>query len=114
MSEADPSAAQDPLVGRRLGDYVVLEKLREGGQGAVYRAEQVALGREVVVKVLLKREAAAPGMVQRFLREAKLASTLDHPFAAHVYGFGHETDGLLWIAMERVRGTPMNTLIRKE
>jgi serine/threonine-protein kinase len=44
-------------------------------------------------------------MVQRFLREARLASRLDHPYAAHVYAFGiEEQDKLLWIAMERVQG----------
>jgi serine/threonine protein kinase len=47
-------------------------------------------------------------MVQRFLREARLASRLDHPYAAHVYAFGiEEQDGLLWIAMERVRGVTL-------
>ena len=104
----------DPLIGRIIGEYVLREKLKEGGQGAIYRAEQPGLGREVVVKVLLKANALTAGALQRFMREAKLASTLDHPFAAHVYGFGHEADGLLWIAMEYVRGIAMNDLIARD
>ncbi len=102
----------DGLKGRTLGDFVVAEKLGQGGFGAVYRAEQSLLGREAVVKVLLRREGNAEGEgVQRFLREAKLASQLDHPYCAHVYAFGAEPDGLLWIAMEYVRGTPLDRLL---
>src|SRR5262249_26330622 len=48
---------------------------------------------------------------QRFLREARLAARLDHPFAAHIYDFGTEPDGLRWIAMELVRGTPLDQLL---
>ena len=48
------------------------------------------------------------------MREAQLASRLDHPYAAHVYAFGVEPDGLFWIAMELVRGTPLDRLIRAQ
>jgi WD40 repeat protein len=76
----------------------------------IYRAEQRLLGRQAVVKLLPVRDPALPGgteRVERFLREAQLASRLDHPYAAHIYAFGAEPDGLLWIAMERVRGTSL-------
>ena len=53
----------------------------------------------------------APNRVERFLREAKLASRLDHPYAAHIYAFGAEPDGVLWIAMEHVRGSTLDELI---
>src|SRR4029079_6109371 len=56
---------------------------------------------------LMSSEAA----VQRFLREARLASRLDHPYAAHTYALGREPDGVLWIAMELVRGTPLDRLL---
>src|SRR5207244_12757173 len=94
-----------------LGDFSVREKLGEGGFGVVYRAEQRGLGREAVVKVLHARLGASERAVQRFLREAQLASRLDHPYAAHVYAFGAEPDGVLWIAMERVRGTPLSQVL---
>jgi WD40 repeat protein len=98
------------IEGRRLGDFLVREKLGEGGMGVVHRAEQPALAREAVVK-LLREGGAAPEVRQRFLREARLASRLEHPLAAHVYAFGAEDDGTLWIAMELVRGRTLAELI---
>ncbi len=107
-------SARDQITGRTLGDFVVREKLGEGGFGAVYRAEQPLLQREAVIKVLHRRLRASEVVIQRFLREARLASHLDHPYAAHVYAFGAEDDGLLWIAMELVRGTPLDKLLRTQ
>ena len=102
----------DPLVGRSLGEFVLRERIGEGGFGAVYRATQPALDREAVVKVLRGSLRGAQAASERFLREAKLASKLDHPYAAHVYAFGVETDGELWIAMELVRGTPLSEVLK--
>lgn len=99
------------LVGRKLGEFIVREQMSSGGFGLVFRAEQPALAREAVIKVLHARLRASETVIQRFLREAKLASRLDHPFAAHIYAFGVETDGLMWIAMELVRGTPLDRLL---
>ena len=105
-------AVREQITGRTLGDFVVRDLLGEGGFGAVYRAEQPLLQREAVIKVVHHRLRASETIVQRFLREARLASHLDHPYAAHVYAFGAEPDGLLWIAMELVRGTPLDELLR--
>jgi WD40 repeat protein/tRNA A-37 threonylcarbamoyl transferase component Bud32 len=101
----------DPLVGRRLGDFQIVGHLGEGGGGTVYLAQQLSLGRPAVIKLPLRRADSAPHVVQRFLREARLASRLDHPYAAHVYAFGSEPDGVKWIAMELVQGTPLDRLI---
>ncbi|MFN0253080.1 MAG: protein kinase domain-containing protein [Kofleriaceae bacterium] len=111
-----PAPANSPtvtgtLIGRSLGKFHVIEQLGKGGSGEVYRAEQVQLGRSAVIKVLRREVAAAPNKVERFLREAKLASRLDHPYAAHVYAFGAEPDGVLWIAMEHVKGVTLDELI---
>ena len=106
------SRAVDALVGRTLGEFVLREKIGEGGFGAVYRAVQPALDREAVIKVLHARLHASKVVSERFLREAKLASKLDHPYAAHIYAFGAEADGQLWIAMELVRGTPLDQVLR--
>jgi WD40 repeat protein len=97
--------------GRTLGDFVLREKIGEGGFAVVHRAIQSSLGREAVVKLLHTRLASRADITQRFLREAQLASRLDHPYAAHVYAFGAELDGTLWIAMELVNGTPMDRLL---
>ena len=101
--------------GRTFGDFVIKERIGAGGGGEVYRAEQVTLGREAVIKVMsISADADGSGASERFLREARLASQLDHPFAAHVYGFGTEPDGALWIAMELVRGTPLDAIIKAQ
>ncbi len=102
------------LVGRSLGEFVVREQMSRGGFGLVFRAEQPGLGREAVIKVLQDRMARDEATAQRFLREAQLASRLDHPYAAHVYAFGAEPDGVLWIAMEMVRGAPLELLLRTQ
>src|SRR5438046_1001134 len=101
----------DPFLGRTLGEFVIAEKLGEGGFGSVYRAEQPALDREAVVKILHRRHASAASAA-RLLREARLASRLDHPYAAHIYASAAEPDGTLWIAMELVRGTPLTRFLR--
>jgi len=102
------------LTGRTLGDFTIHDRIGEGGYGVVYRATQRTLGREAVVKVLHTRHGAGDAVVQRFLREAQLASRLDHPFAAHIYAFGAEPDGLLWIAMELVRGTTLRRVLEAQ
>src|SRR5688500_9548248 len=101
----------EALVGRVFGEFVVREPLSSGGFAMVFRAEQPALGREAVIKVLHARLLGSETVVQRFLREAKLASLIDHPYAAHTYAFGAEPDGVLWIAMELVRGTPLDRML---
>lgn len=105
------TAASGTLIGRTLGKFTIVEQLGLGGSGEVFRAEQTQLGRSAVIKVLRREVANVPNRVERFLREAKLASRLDHPYAAHVYAFGAETDGVLWIAMEHVRGATLDELI---
>ena len=88
------------LSGRTLGEFRLRKLIGEGGYGQVYLAEQPALEREVVVKVL-REDRSSPGARERFLREARLAAQLRHPYAAQVYAFGAAFGGsLLWIAME--------------
>jgi WD40 repeat protein/serine/threonine protein kinase len=101
------------LQGRSLGDFVLGEMLDEGGFGVVYRAEQRGLGRQAVVKVIRRSLAMHQEAIERFAREARLASQFDHPYAAHIYAFGVEPDGLMWIAMELVKGTPLGELLRR-
>jgi serine/threonine protein kinase len=99
---------RDELYGRTVGEFVLRERIGEGGFGAVYRCEQPTLGREAVIKVLHHRLRGNDVVRQRFLREARLASRLDHPYAAHVYAFGVERiEGMFWIAMEMVHGTTL-------
>src|SRR5215470_16059621 len=109
------SAVEDPprLHSRILGDFVLGEVVGRGGCGTVYRAEQRTLGRPVVVKVIHVALAARQDAAERFVREARVASRFDHPYAAHIYSFGVEHDGVMWIAMEFVDGTPLGQLIQQ-
>ena len=101
------------LIGRPLGEFIVRAQIGEGGYAVVYRCEQPLLGREAVIKVLHARRRGDGAAGERFLREARLASRLDHPYAAHVYQFGVETDGILWIAMEMVQGVTLGDWLAK-
>jgi WD40 repeat protein/serine/threonine protein kinase/uncharacterized membrane-anchored protein YhcB (DUF1043 family) len=101
------------LSGRTFGEFTLREQIGEGGYGAVYRAEQPSLEREVVVKVL-REERGSPDARERFLREARLAAQLRHPYAAQVYAFGTADGGsLLWIAMELVQGVSLADWLEK-
>ncbi len=96
-----------------LREYILREQIGAGGYGAVYRGEQLPLERDVVVKVLHAQRSDNDSR-ERFLREAKLASQLRHPYAAHVYAFGAEDQGsLLWIAMELVQGVSLHDWLGK-
>src|ERR1041384_3615780 len=99
------------LSGRQLGEFILQERIGAGGYGAVYRCQQPALRRAAVVKVLHARRRTDTAH-DRFLREARLASRLDHPYAAHVYSFGIEDDGVIWIAMELVHGITLAEWVR--
>jgi eukaryotic-like serine/threonine-protein kinase len=102
----------DDLCGRVLGEFVLRELIVEGGFGTVYRADQEKLRRAAVVKILRRRAPRRDVSVQRFAREALLSSQLDHPYAAHVYAFGVELDGLVWIAMELVQGVTLTDWLK--
>lgn len=111
FGKTDSGGDDAPLTGRMIRDFRVRERIGAGGFGVVYRAEQPLLDREAVIKVVARDYDVS---VQRFLREARLASKIDHPFAAHVYDFGIEPDGVLWIAMEYVRGISLDHWLERE
>ena len=104
--------AATKLSGRRLGEWVVGAPIGSGGFADVFSARQPQLERDAVIKVLRHPDGNTP-QVEAFKREALIASQLDHPYAAHVYSFGVETDGLMWIAMELVRGKSLAELINE-
>lgn len=103
----------DELIGRKLGDFIIREKIGEGSFGLVYRADQQALSRQVVIKILRTKHLAHAEVIDRFLQEARWASRLTHPYIAHIYAFGAESDGLMWIAMERVAGQTLAEILQK-
>lgn len=100
------------LVGQRMfGDYVIERKLGEGGMGAVYLAKHETIDQEIAVKVLHGAAAANSELVQRFNREARVIAKLTHPNIIRVFIFGTTPEGLLYLAMEYVRGQSLRQLI---
>jgi serine/threonine protein kinase len=96
--------------GKRLGPYEILGTLGAGGMGEVYRASDSRLGREVAIKVLPADLSVDPSRVKRFEKEARSASALNHPNIVTVYDIG-TSDGLSYIAMERVDGETLRKLL---
>ncbi|MEM9017298.1 MAG: protein kinase, partial [Verrucomicrobiota bacterium] len=96
-----------------IGAYEFIEKLGQGGMGAVYKARQSTLDRIVAIKVLPPvDETDEMRIAERFQREAKAMGRLSHPNIVSVFDFGQAEDGLLYIVMEFIEGTDLHQLIR--
>ena len=102
-----------PAVGSQIGSYRVDALLGRGGMGVVYRAEDLRLGRKVALKLLVGSLADDPTYRERFLRESRLAASIEHAGIVPVFEAG-EADGLLYIAMRFVDGVDLAALLRRE
>ena len=98
--------------GQEIGTYRVLQKIGEGGFGAVYTAEDTVIGRQVVLKVLTTDVAGDQKMLQRFQREVEMIARLEHPYILPVYEFG-QVEGDPFIAMRYMRGGSLYDALRK-
>src|ERR687889_218376 len=98
------------MVGRTLRNYRITEKLGVGGQGAVYKSTDTKLGRPVVIKVIPPELSAKEANLKRFEREARLASSLDHPNICTIFDMD-EVDGVHFIAMQYVPGRNVRQLV---
>jgi serine/threonine-protein kinase len=105
----------DPLIGAVISErYRLLERVGEGGMGAVYRGEHVTLRKRVAVKFLHAELSRIADVVARFEREAIAAANLEHPNVVAAHDFGKTKDGQFYLVMEFVEGGSLRDLLDKE
>ena len=108
-------AAADDVIGQVIDErFEIRDKLGEGGMGAVYRAWQRSVGREVAIKLMDRKFSRDAMGVKRFLREARLASQLSQPNTVSIFDFGQAKDGRLFIAMELIRGRTLFEVVTSD
>ena len=100
------------LVGRRLGKYEIRAEVGRGGMGTVYLAHDPFLQRRVAIKVLAPHLVGQPGLIERFLREARAAARLKHPHIVTIYDVGQE-GSTYYFVMEYVEGPSLAEALRQ-
>src|SRR5438270_10976393 len=98
------------MIGAKLGNYTIVEKIGAGGQGTVYKATATKLGLAVVIKVLPPELTVKEANLKRFEREARLASALDHPNICTIFDL-NDLNGVHFIAMQFVEGKNVRELV---
>ena len=108
------ASAKDPgaLLGAQFGNYAVRALIGRGSMGAVYLAKDVALGRNLALKVMQGSPARNPEMVRRFQLEAQTAAPLEHPNIVSIYEAGMR-DNVPYVAMEYIEGEPLDQFLRR-
>jgi len=111
VAELEPDKTPPPnLTGRTLSHYRIVEKIGEGGMGAVYRADDTRLKRPVALKLLPPDRVSDPERKRRFVKEARAASALNHAHIVTIHDIGQE-EGVDFIVMEYLAGQTLDRVI---
>ena len=94
--------------GQQVGEYVVDDKIGEGGFGTVFKATHPVIGKEVALKVLNRQYSAQPEMLSRFVAEARAVNQIRHRHIIDIFGFGQLEDGRHYYVMEYLSGMPLD------
>jgi serine/threonine-protein kinase len=119
MDPQSGAAQTDPLIGQTVGNYLVTQKLGEGGMGAVYLAEHPTISKKVALKVLHPEFSGNPEVAERFFTEAKAVNAINHPNIVDIvdYGVIQSAGGrerMVYFIMEFLSGTTLADVIRTD
>jgi len=101
------------MIGETINNYRITQLLGEGGMGAVYLAEHPFMGRKAAIKVLRREFAEDPGLVERFMNEARAANAIRHPNIIDIIDVGRMPSGIPYLMMEFLEGESLADRIRR-
>src|SRR5688500_8533157 len=104
---------RDLQAGQKVGEYVIDEKIGEGGFGLVFRASHPLIGKVAAIKVLNRQYSADPEMVSRFVAEARAVNQIRHRNIIDIFAFGQIEDGRSYYVMEFLDGLPLDEHIAR-
>jgi eukaryotic-like serine/threonine-protein kinase len=113
-------ASQDQIIGQTVGNYLVTQKLGEGGMGSVYLAEHPTIGKKVALKILHAEFSSNPEVAERFFTEAKSVNAIGHPNIVDIVDYGvlqtgpAGRDRLVYFIMEFLAGKTLSDVVRSE
>ena len=114
---SSPDSGEVPLIERlrvsTAGRYEIHEEIGAGGMATVFKAREIALEREVAIKVMSLSITGVPGAVERFRREARVAAALSHPHIVPIYAIG-EDPALAYFVMKYIEGRSLDAVLRAE